>query len=377
MIGEHFSLILLPTLRCDAACDYCFEKKTGADMSIDQLKSLISKVLDYMEQNEAKALSIHWQGGEVMMMSPQWFARAGDVIDRAADSRNINVRNYIQSNMIGYSKEWNPIIAEMFDNSVGTSMDYPNRHRKLPGGSAADFNAVWIRNVRQAQDAGIHIGVIALPDAETLQRGAENLYSYFTEELNITDFQINTPFAGGPEDICKAAFPLNTGKFTDFLTGLAAIWIERGYHQGVRVGPFDELIEYFRGGDAVLPCIWQANCTDEFISIDPSGNVAQCDCWVASYPQFHFGNIFKSGSLTDLLRDSPARQHFLQRPGALIQKEECPECDYLAICHGGCPIRAYTTYGDLHTKDPYCETYKAVFNQAEQISACLARENCS
>ena len=177
MIGEHFSLILLPTLRCDAACDYCFEKKAGQDMSIDQLKPLISKVLDYMEQNEAKALSIHWQGGEVMMMSPQWFAHARDVIDRAADSRNINVRNYIQSNMIGYSKEWNPIIAEMFDNSVGTSMDYPNRYRKLPGGSAADFDAVWIRNVRQAQDAGIHIGVIALPDAETLQRGAENLYS--------------------------------------------------------------------------------------------------------------------------------------------------------------------------------------------------------
>ncbi|MDM8539501.1 radical SAM protein [Desulfococcaceae bacterium HSG9] len=377
MIGEHFSLILLPTLRCDAACDYCFEKKAGADMSIDQLKSLISKVLDYMEQNEAKALSIHWQGGEVMMMSPQWFARAGDVIDRAADSRNVNVRNYIQSNMIGYSKEWNPIIAEMFDNSVGSSMDYPNRHRKLPGGSAADFNAVWIRNVRQAQDAGIHIGVIALPDAETLQRGAENLYSYFTEELNITDFQINTPFAGGPADASKTGYPLDTERLTQFLTELADIWAERGYHQGVRVGPFDELIEYFRGEDAVLPCIWKANCADEFVCIDPQGNIAQCDCWVASYPQFHFGNIFKNDSLAELLRDNPVRHKFLGRPGVLIQKEECPECDYLAICHGGCPVRAYTTYGDLHTKDPYCETYKTVFNQAELISACLARENCS
>ncbi len=375
MIGDHFSLILLPTLRCDAACDYCFEKKTSTDLSIDLLKPLISKVLDYMVQNEAKALSIHWQGGEVMMMSPQWFAHARDVIDRAADSRNVNVRNYIQSNMIGYSEQWNPILTEMFDNSVGTSMDYPNRHRKLPGGSAADFNDIWIRNVRQAQDAGIHIGVIALPDAETLQRGAENLYSYFTEVLDITDFQINTPFAGGPEDTCKADFPLNTGKLADFLTDLAAIWAERGYHDGVRVGPFDELIEYFSGGEAVLPCIWQANCADEFISIDPSGNVAQCDCWVASYPQFHFGNIFKSDSLTDLLRDSPARRRFLQRPGVLIQKEECLECDYLALCHGGCPVRAYTTYGDLHTKDPYCATYKALFHQAEHIAACLAREN--
>jgi radical SAM protein with 4Fe4S-binding SPASM domain len=279
--------------------------------------------------------------------------------------------------MISYSEKWNPIIAEMFDNSVGTSMDYPNRHRKLLSGSAADFNAIWTRNVKQAQDAGIHIGLIALPSEETLRLGAESLYSYFTEELDITDFQINTPFSGGPEDTCKANFPLNTGKLTDFLTDLAAIWVEHGYHDGVSVGPFDELIEYFRGGDAVLPCIWQANCADEFICIDPNGNVAQCDCWVASYSQFHFGNIFKSGSLADMLRNSLVRRNFLERPGVLIQQEACAECDYLAICHGGCPVRAYTTYGDLHTKDPYCETYKAVFNQAEHIAAHLARENCS
>lgn len=377
MSGTHFSLILLPTLRCNAACDYCFEKKAGNDLTIDQLKPLISEVLDYMEQNEAKALSIHWQGGEVMMMSPQWFARARDVIDAAADGRNITVRNYIQSNMIGYSEEWNPILTEMFDNSVGTSLDYPNRHRKLPGGSAADFDAIWIRNVRRAQAAGIHIGVIALPNVETLRRGAESLYSYFTEELNITDFQINTPFAGGPADASKTDYPLNTDLLTPFLTDLAAIWTARGYHHGVRVGPFDELIEYFRGGDAVLPCIWKANCANEFVCIDPHGNVAQCDCWVASYPQFHFGNIFKSDSLTDLLRHSPVRRRFLERPGVLIQQEECPECDYLALCHGGCPVRAYTTYGKLHTKDPYCATYKALFHQAEHIAANLARENYS
>jgi len=373
MSGGCFSLILLPTLRCNAACDYCFEKKAGSDLTIEQLKQLISEVSDYMEQNDAKELLIHWQGGEVMMMTPQWFEQARDVIDDAAGSRNITVRNYLQSNMICYSEKWNSIIAEMFENSVGTSMDYPNRHRKLPGGSASDYNDVWVRNVNQAQDAGIHIGLIALPNAETLRRGAENLYSYFTEELNITDFQINTPFAGGPEDKCKADYPLNTGPLTQFLTDLAAIWAERGYHRGVRVGPFDELIEYFRKGDAVLPCIWQANCADEFICVDPKGNVAQCDCWVASYPQFHFGNIFKSASLTALLRDSPVRRSFIERPGVLIQQEECAECDYLAICHGGCPVRAYTTYGELHTKDPYCKTYKAVFKQAEQIAADLAR----
>ena len=39
---------------------------------------------------------------------------------------------------------------------------------------------------------------------------------------------------------------------------------------------------------------------------------------------------------------------------------------------GGCPIRAYTVFGNFITKDPYCETYKAVFNHMEAVSSAIA-----
>ena len=38
-----FSLILLPTLGCDADCDYCFEKKSGLRLTPAQLTLVISK----------------------------------------------------------------------------------------------------------------------------------------------------------------------------------------------------------------------------------------------------------------------------------------------------------------------------------------------
>ena len=82
---------------------------------------------------------------------------------------------------------------------------------------------------------------------------------------------------------------------------------------------------------------------------------------MTSYPEFRFGNIFDDLSLTELLRDSPARRRLLDRPGRLIQQEDCIECEHLAICHGGCPIRTYSTRGSLIAKDPYCETYKLIF----------------
>jgi|SRR6516164_2551281 hypothetical protein len=39
-------------------------------------------------------------------------------------------------------------------------------------------------------------------------------------------------------------------------------------------------------GVARLPCIWKENCSDQFISVDSKGSVAQCYCWVTSYPAF-------------------------------------------------------------------------------------------
>jgi radical SAM protein with 4Fe4S-binding SPASM domain len=93
---------------------------------------------------------------------------------------------------------------------------------------------------------------------------------------------------------------------------------------------------------------------------------------VTSYPEYFFGNIFESDNLTDLLKHSPARQKFLDRPSVNIQ-QDCLECDYLSICHGGCPVRTYTFSGTLFEKDPYCHLYKSLFRHIEEVAATLAR----
>ena len=138
------------------------------------------------------------------------------------------------------------------------------------------------------------------------------------------------------------------------------------------MGPLSEILDYFLHGDTVTPCFWQANCADNFICVDPRGNVSQCDCWVTSYPEMHFGNLFKTSSQTALLNSSPTRREFLNRPGSLIQSHDCGECEHLAFCHGGCPVRAYSSYGTLLEKDPYCETYKQLFSHLKKAARCIA-----
>jgi len=252
-------------------------------------------------------------------------------------------------------------------------MDYPNLHRKLFNRGPEEYTKLWYRNIQEARAAGIEIALIAVPNQGTLEVGAERFYSYFVDELEINSFQVNTPFPGGEENDVKQSLPLEVDELSRFFIDLTDVWIERGYRQGVKLGPVDELIKQFTDGTGCLPCIWQNNCADEFVSIDARGYVAQCDCWVTSYPEYFFGNIFECDNFSDLLKNSPARKQFLDRPLATIQ-QGCLECDYLSVCHSGCPVRTYTFRGTIFEKDPYCHLYKSLFGHVEEVAAKLARE---
>lgn len=371
---SHFSLVLLSTLQCNADCEYCFENKTTDRLTLDRLKDMICKVLDYMVEKSLASLTLYWQGGEAMLLPPSWYEQAHELIQREAEARGKKVFHSLQSNMLAYSSRWNKVIAEMFGNSVGTSLDYPNLHRKLLGQGPESYNAIWARRVQEARAAGIAVQVIAVPNQATLDIGAERFYTHFVDELGVTDFQVNTPFPGGEATAAKKALPVaEVEALCRFYTELADVWLERGYSRGVRVGPLDALLAHFSHEQATLPCIWSDNCANALVSIDARGYVAQCDCWVTSYPDYHYGNIFECDSFGELLRNSPARQQFNERPIQLIQRD-CLSCDYLSLCHGGCPVRTYTVHGSLFEKDPYCELYKAMFSRMQGAAQELARE---
>ncbi len=368
---NNLQVIFLPTNKCNVNCEYCFEDKTDDRMTHEQLSAIITKLLDFMADGNIPSLTLHWQGGEIMTMPVEWFETAFDIISDLAERRGKHVEHGLQTNMIAYHPRWNDIIFKMFGGHVGTSMDFPNLYRKLFKGGPDDYTRIWTQNIKTAREAGIGVGVIAVTNPGTFEAGAEAFYSYFVDELGLSDFQVNTPFPGGEENTTKEALALENDELGRFFSDLTDVWVERGYGKGINLAPIDQLVEGFSGRSSTLPCIWQSNCADEFIAIDARGFVAQCDCWVTSYPEYFFGNIFEWDSLSELLANSPARQEFLDRPLAIID-QDCIRCDYLSICHGGCPVRTFTVKKTLQVKDPYCSFYKTLFGHTQQIAANLA-----
>ena len=190
-----------------------------------------------------------------------------------------------------------------------------------------------------------------MPNQATLEIGADRFYTHFVDELGINDFQVNTRSPAVKRPAPKGTASGGSGKTQPLFRRSGGCLAGTRLPAGVRVGPLDALLQQFSHEPATLPCIWGENCANTIVSIDARGYVAQCDCWVTSYPDYHYGNIFECDNFGELLRTSPVRQQFNERPIQLIQRD-CLSCDYLSLCHGGCPVRTYTVHGSLFEKDP-------------------------
>lgn len=354
------NLILLPTLECNAACCYCFENKNKSKLSHDDLIIIIRKVLEYLDSIGDDTLDIHWQGGELTTLSPEWYLHSMDIIQKLAESYNKNVMHHAQTNLLDYNKDWYHVYSTMFQGCIGTSLDYPNLYRKPKQGTIEDYNAIIQKNLSKALEDGLHVGVISVPNEATLEKGAEAFYKYYVETCHLTHFQINNPFPGGNANEKAIKQPFHLQELIVFYKKLADIVMNQ---ETIFVAPLSNWIEYFLTGILESACVWNENCAKHFFCIDPHGNIAQCDCWVTSYPNYHYGNILTSNNtLLEILSSSSIRKQFLKRPEIIIQTEDCLDCPYLALCHGGCPIRTYTITGTLYKKDPYCELYRTIFS---------------
>ncbi len=94
---------------------------------------------------------------------------------------------------------------------------------------------------------------------------------------------------------------------------------------------------------------------------------------MTSHPDYRFGNVFASTTLAGLLASSEARRQFSERPIQLVRRT-CIDCEYLVLCHGGCPVGAYAVHGRLAESDPHCALYQALFRQIEDAAIRLARQ---
>lgn len=364
---SELSLVLLPTLACNASCTHCYQERSPSSMTPENIFVLFGKLADYILEHRIDCCSVIWQGGEPLTLGAEWFQDAFKMVHKIQRLKGVTFNNQLITNLMGYDRDWAATLNRFFGPNISTSLDYPNVYRRIGQLDHNEYNKKWLEKASLANQSGTSFGLVSVINQESIDKGADSFYSYYVDEMKVKSFQLNFLFCANRGKGTKLDLPSNS-RLARFLIDLFDIYVEKGFQRGINLLMFDRLIHYFRHGDPrVLPCEWRTNCSELLFCIDPDGNVMQCDHWI-SFPEFWFGNIFSDLTLSQIM-SCQKRQNLLQRPRTLITTTNCGECEYLGLCHGGCPARSLSVYGSYFFEDPYCIALKSLFSHIEIITA--------
>lgn len=368
-MNSDLNLIMVPTTRCNLACRHCFEARSDRVMSVEALQVVIQKVYEYSDTHHIDKVVFYWQGGEVFTLGPSWFEQMDETVSQVFAGSTIRVRHRLQSNLVAYTTKWKPIIEKIFQNAIGSSVDFPSLYRGFPGIRSDQFNDIWLKSCDRARADGIEVSVISVLNKASLEIPPKDFLEFYGNRLGISNMQLNFPFDLHSQSHIgtNSSFFLNPNELGKFLVDLFDTWIDEGsaWYRRLHINPFCELIDVFSFAPRTsrCNCIWSGNCAETFFSIGPDSSVGLCDCWVTSLPEFSFGNL--QYQTLDEISCSAVRKRFGERI-ASIMDSECADCKFLSICFGGCIIRTYGRFGKIESKDPYCEAYKALFSSVQK-----------
>lgn len=349
----------MPTLKCNVSCQYCFIHPSSKNMSIEDVKLIFIKFREYAKKENCKEINFYWQGGEAMLLGIKWYDQVRKLNENIfLKGNNLTINNYLQTNLLKYSSDWKPIMKDFFVNRVSTSMDYPNLYRIFSdGGNSKAYENLWKKKFFQARNDGINVNIISLLNKNSIELDPNVYFEYYSNELDLTCWQINLPHLGKSEVVNKEVLITSNKKIGKFLTALFDI--SQNY-KNIIIEPLNAIYERITTGfSSTLPCIFSSSCTNSLLAISPNGNVSNCDCLAGTNADFIYGNIFNNEMETII--NSKNRGYFRSRLQHLVKKE-CGSCEYLTLCFGGCPVRS----GDMRSKefytaDRYCQAYKIIF----------------
>jgi len=323
-------ILLIPNLGCDHRCVYCFEEKKPARtiVNVEAMKDALKK----LEENpRLKGSYIGLHGGEATLTRREDLEELIEFASQYSKSIGLQTHGATMDNQL-------LDLLCKYNMHVGVSIDGPEELNILRGPDPKDrivtekYTTKVHENIKLLCDTGINVGVISvLHDANV---GTDSRLEKFEDWLvklrdwGVSSFRTNLLFA-----ISEVSKPYELS-----IEKAIGAWISlyefRKLYQ-LEINPFMEMIQNLKG-NKVAPCVY-GQC-DIFatptISILPDGSVGNCDRTFG--PNYY---------LRSSCRSHPGRYRALQL-------DQCKDCRYWHVCHGGCPMEGVG--GDWRNKTRWC-----------------------
>jgi uncharacterized protein len=330
-----------PTLACNLACTYCFQKESPAftKMSEATLQATVEWIVQTVDARAIRTLHIHWFGGEPLTRKAQVLS-ATAALSAAMAARAGRFEWSMTTNGIGLDAPFAEAMRRCGEGSIKLTMDGDREthdQARVYRDGRGSFDEVFAAALAVAPIVRLRIGGNFLPgQAASYERLLERLDAAgLTPLLEAVRFKpvVETQRKSGACTGCS-----DGKEEAQTLVQLNRSIEKRrlGQHQG-------ETLEGMLG-----PCElhWKNNYT-----IDPEGRIYKCPA-VAGRPEMAVASV-----------QSPAPE----KVAPLVASrpwEQCGSCPYLSVCAGGCLGGRYLRTG--RTDEVACkkEWFEAAFRES-------------
>jgi uncharacterized protein len=361
------SLLVKPaSALCNLDCAYCFYLDRAADpysgaparvMDDETLERLVDSFLFY----SYPASTFAFQGGEPTLAGLRFYERLVELQKRYGRAGQ-EVSNAIQTNGILIDEDWCRLFRE-YSFLVGLSLDGPPAMHDLyrVNKAAQPTSARVLSALELMRKEKVEFNILCVLSQANVHQPRQ-VYQYL-RGLGVEHIQF-IPLAEFDAAGAPLPFTITAEQYGRFLCEIFELWWPE--RRKVRVRFFDNLAEAVAG---VKPasCTLHETC-DSYVVVEYNGDVYPCDFFVES--AWKIGNIGLD-SFSELARRQRRLTFALKKT---IAHPECQQCQYQALCHGGCPKTRHAPGRRFEDLDYFCAAYKVVFERAvEPLRRDLAR----
>jgi uncharacterized protein len=336
-----------PTNQCNLNCAYCYNHNDDRSHGITaaDLPVIFNKIKDYYSCEES--IQIIWHGGEPLMAGCDFYQAAYSLSKEIFTEHRVS--QAIQTNGTLLTHDLIDKLVS-WDIGIGISLDgfdvETNSNRHLEA-STIDTIVKSAEYVKSKQGS---LGLVVVLSRANIAKLNEIIIFFSAKGI---DLKFNPAM-----ETCNNQYSLTEASVDCFVS--AYDYYSDNYDQlNVKVDPFYSMTKTFfsKVGHS---CHFGESCADDFLSISADGKIYPCARFEDN--EFVLGDIF-SDELIDVERNKK-RLELTRRKDSI--KKECAACQFISVCHGGCPHSSYVNKDNYFSKDPLCFINKALYTHIDK-----------
>lgn len=334
------TLILKSLNICNLRCAYCSvgDKTIGKKLSPEQMIQAVDFFARMAIGKQEKDLQIIFHGGEPTLLPAKQYEDT--ILFLKENYPQLSIRFSMQTNGLEISDAYLDLFKK-HEISVGVSIDgsemIQNQQRRTVQGKDT-YQTVW-NNIQRLQAHGIAVSGLMVLTKPAAQNDLTFLHEFAQIDLAL---KINPLIQMGAACSHQELY-LQPGEYGTYLTRVFEYILAENID--VTLDPLMEGLEAVLNQSRPHGCIFQTECFEHFICIDPEGGIYPCGHFADEHSHC-LGSIWK-GITTD--------------PRPMLKEQAmkdpvCTSCEILSYCNRGCP--ANRADGQIRM---LCEDYKILF----------------